>query len=81
MNLNNFYVLVDTEKKITIDKIQTLPLAQLKYGFENGFLHAGTPYFNNLVATKHELLNNWITPVNDSWLSAKIPAKVGSVNK
>jgi hypothetical protein len=25
MNLNNFYVLVDTEKKITIDKIQTLP--------------------------------------------------------
>ena len=63
------------------DKIQTLPLAQLKYGFENGFLHAGTPYFNNLVATKHELLNNWITPVKDSWLSSKIPAEVGSVNK
>jgi hypothetical protein len=25
MNLNNFYVLVDTEKKLIIDKIQTLP--------------------------------------------------------
>lgn len=25
MNLNNFYVLVDTERKIIIDKIQTLP--------------------------------------------------------
>ena len=25
MNLNNFYILVDTEKKIFIDKIQTLP--------------------------------------------------------
>lgn len=55
------------------DKIQTLPLAQLKYGFENGFLDSATLYFNNLVATKHELLNNWIAPVKDSWLSAKIP--------
>lgn len=56
------------------DKIQTLPLAQLKYGFENGFLQADTLYFNNLVSTKQELLQNWITPVKDSWLSSKIPA-------
>ena len=31
------------------DKIETLPLAQLKYGFENGFLSTNTLYFNNLV--------------------------------
>jgi len=60
------------------DSIQTIPLAQLKYGFENGFLHSDTLYFNNLVATKHQLLNNWIAPVKDTWLSNKIPATLNT---
>lgn len=58
------------------DTIQTLPLAQLKYGFENGFLNAETLYLNNLVATKHDLLNHWIIPVKESWLSAKMPQAI-----
>ncbi len=54
------------------DKIQILPLAQLQYGFDNGFLLQDTIYFNNLVATKAEMLDKWLVPIKDSWLSAKI---------
>lgn len=57
------------------DKIQLLPLSQLKYAFENGFITPETLYFNNLVLTKEELLNKWLVPVKDSWLAKKIPAK------
>lgn len=54
------------------DKIQLLPLSQLPYAVENGFVSADTLYFNNLVQTKEELEKNWIVPVKDSWLAKKI---------
>jgi hypothetical protein len=54
------------------DKIQLLPLSQLPYASENGFITADTLYFNNLVQTKTELENNWIISVKDSWLKARI---------
>jgi hypothetical protein len=46
-----------------------LPMSQIKHGIENGFLNPETLYFNNLAATKNELLNNWIIPIKDSWLN------------
>ncbi|MCX6318468.1 MAG: hypothetical protein NTW29_14345 [Bacteroidetes bacterium] len=58
------------------EKIQLLPLAQLAYAAENGFIDADTLYFNNLVQTKEELENNWIIPVKQSWLSNRIPVKL-----
>lgn len=54
------------------EKIQLLPLSQLNYAVENGFIMAGTLYFNNLVATKEDLLHNWIIPISKSWLAKKI---------
>lgn len=54
------------------DKVQILPLSQLKYGIENNFITPDTIYFNNLVLTKEELLNTWMIPVKDSWLAKKI---------
>jgi hypothetical protein len=56
------------------DKIQHLPLAQLGYAFQNGFLDAESLYFNNTVQTKRELEEKWIVPVKESWLAKKIPA-------
>ena len=53
-------------------RIQLLPLAQLQYGVDNGFISADTLYFNNLVQTKEELENKWMIPVKDSWLNKKI---------
>ena len=54
------------------DKIQLLPLAQVQYAVENGFIDGNTLYFNNLVQTKEELENKWIIPVKDSWLARKV---------
>jgi len=54
------------------DDIQLLPLTQLQYAFENGFINGDTLYFNNLVLTKKELEENWIIPVKNSWLSKKV---------
>lgn len=56
------------------EKIQLLPLTQLKYAAENNFINGDTIYFNNLVQTKEELLNKWMIPVKDSWLSKKLPS-------
>ena len=54
------------------DKVQILPMPQLKYAVEQGFITADTLFFNNVVLTKEELENNWIIPVKDSWLEKKI---------
>ena len=57
---------------IVKDKIQILPMPQLKYSVEQGFITADTLFFNNVVLTKEELENSWITPAKDSWLAKKI---------
>ncbi len=54
------------------DKIQLLPLSQLDYAVENNFINANTLYFNNTVLSKKEMLEKWIIPVKDSWLSKRI---------
>ena len=48
---------------------------QLNYALDNYFINPETLYFNNLVATKAELENNWIVPVKESWIASKIPQK------
>ena len=59
------------------DKIQILPLNQLAYAFENGFITADTLYFNNTVLNKEQLENNWIIPVKNSWLAKRSGAQQG----
>ncbi len=54
------------------DKIQMLPMSQLSYALENNFIGADSLYFNNLVQTRHELENNWIIPVKNSWLAGRL---------
>jgi hypothetical protein len=60
------------------DKIQLLPISQVPYAFDNGFIDAGTLYFNNLVQTRQELENNWITPIKNSWLKKRFDLRVES---
>lgn len=54
------------------DKIQMIPLSQLNYAFEHQFIASDTLYFNNTVTTKSELINNWLVPVEESWLMRKV---------
>jgi hypothetical protein len=58
------------------EKVELLPLFQLQYAVDNGFVNTDTLYFNNLVATKEELENKWIIPLKDSWLNNRIRLKV-----
>ena len=55
------------------DKIELLPLPQLKYAAENGFVNSDTLYFNNTVLSKADLEKNWIIAVKNSWLANRIP--------
>jgi hypothetical protein len=54
------------------EKVQLLPISQLAFGSDNGFIEPDTLYFNNTVLTKKELEHNWIIPVKSSWLASRI---------
>jgi len=54
------------------DQVQLLPMSELQYAIDHGFISAGTFYFNNLVQSKQELESNWIIPLKDSWLAKRI---------
>lgn len=56
------------------EKVQLLPLSQVKYAVENNFINGDSIYFNNLVQTKDELMHKWMIPVKESWLAKRIPA-------
>jgi hypothetical protein len=56
------------------DKIQLLPLSQLTYAIDHGFIGPATLYFNNLVSTLQELKQDWILPAGRSWLAKRMPS-------
>ena len=58
------------------DQIQLLPLSQLPYAFQNGFIKPETLYFNNLVQNLQELETQWMIPVQQSWLAKRFPVPV-----
>ena len=58
------------------EKVQMLPLSQLKYAFENDFINAETLYFNNLVTTKTELIGKWLIPVKHSWIANRLEISI-----
>ena len=56
------------------DKVEQLPLSQINYAIENGFIKPDTLYFDNTVLTKITLENNWINAVKNTWLAEKYAA-------
>lgn len=53
------------------DKVQVLPMNQLSYAVQNGFIGGNTLYFDNLVQNKKDLEEKWIVPLKNSWLAKK----------
>lgn len=51
------------------ERVQMIPVAQLSYALENGFIDGGTTYFNNTVLTLQQLRDKWLMPVKESWLA------------
>lgn len=56
------------------DKLQLLPLAQVTYAFEKGYINEDTLYLNNTVLTKAEMEQQWLIPVKNSWVMKKVQA-------
>jgi hypothetical protein len=55
------------------EKVELIPIGHFSHAINAGLLQAETPYFNNLVSTKEDLLSNWIIPVKNSWLAKRFP--------
>ena len=51
---------------------QMLPLGQVQYAIDKGYIDGDTLLFNNTVATKRELMNSWLVPVKESWLAGRV---------
>lgn len=61
------------------DKVQLIPIAQFRPAVENGILPVNSLYFNNVVATKKELEENWIIPITESWLKSRLPSGMSTI--
>ncbi|TWV95660.1 hypothetical protein [Chitinophaga pinensis] len=56
---------------IVKEKVQLLPMQQVPYALEKGFIDENTLYLNNTVLTKGELEEKWLMPLRESWLAKK----------
>ncbi len=54
------------------DAPQMLPLGQVQYAIDKGYIDGETLLFNNTVATKGELLKSWLIPLKESWLAGRM---------
>ena len=53
-------------------KIEMLPLNQVQYAIDNGFINKDTQMFNNLVATKKDFIEKWLSPLSQTWLASRV---------
>jgi hypothetical protein len=58
------------------ERVQLIPLSQLKYATENNFITGETLYFDNTIQTKEQLANEWLKPVKESWLGKRLAISV-----
>ena len=54
------------------NKAEMLPFNQVQYAIDKGFIDKDTLLFNNVVNNKKELLENWLVPLNESWLAGRV---------
>jgi hypothetical protein len=54
------------------EKLQPLPIQQIGYALEKGYLTEDALLFNNTITTKHQLETEWLVPLNKSWLWARV---------
>ena len=58
---------------------QMLPFDQVQYAIDKGYIDKDTLMFNNVVHTKKEMLENWLVPLSQSWLSDRVNLDGSSV--
>lgn len=58
------------------EKAQMLPMDQVQYALDNGYITGDTLLFNNIAATKKELEESWLIPLKESWLGSRVTLPV-----
>lgn len=53
-------------------KAEMLPFEQVQYAIDKGYIDGDTFLFNNVVATKQDLLEKWLVPLKFSWLATRV---------
>lgn len=53
-------------------KAEMLPMGQIQYALDQGFINGDTYVFNNVVYTKAEMLERWLVPLRKSWLAERV---------
>jgi hypothetical protein len=53
------------------NKAEMLPMNQIQYAIDKGFINSETYLFNNVVYTKSELESRWLIPIGKSWLAER----------
>lgn len=61
---------------IVKDKVELLPMAQIAYALEKGYIDENTLYLNNTVLNKQELDTKWLIPLKDSWMARKLGMQI-----
>lgn len=51
---------------------QMLPLGQVQYAIDKGYIDGDNMLFNNVISTKAELLSKWLIPLKESWLATRV---------
>lgn len=54
------------------DQPEVLPLGQVQYAIDKGYINGDTLLFNNLVASKGDMFRNWLQPLQYSWLKDRV---------
>ncbi|MBS1782289.1 MAG: hypothetical protein JSS78_04425 [Bacteroidetes bacterium] len=60
-------------------KAQMLPFEQVQYAVDKGYINADTVLFNNIATTKKELIDTWLVPLKNSWLSTRVSYEKAAV--
>ncbi|RYZ34037.1 MAG: hypothetical protein EOP49_35025 [Sphingobacteriales bacterium] len=54
------------------DQPEVLPMGQVQYAIDKGYINGETLLFNNLVASKGDMFKNWLQPLQYSWLKDRV---------
>ncbi len=57
---------------------EALPMGQVQYAIDKGYIGAETLLFNNLVATKKEMEERWLVPLQFSWLKDRVQLAINN---
>lgn len=59
-------------------KAEVLPLHQVQYAIDKGYINGDTLLFNNLVATKASMETHWLQALQFSWLKDRVQLPINN---